>query len=127
LAPHRHDAKPDVVGSPPRLEPLPEGRPGGPGVVGPRAAPPRPGTVAGPGGRCRGLRVVQVRVGAAGQPGVVPVPAPLDDATVTEGRNWTRSDGRSPRARARSGGGRSRRGRRVPRPSARPATRRATP
>src|SRR5689334_5073788 len=43
LAPHRHDTEPDMVGTPLRLEPLPEGRTGSPGVVGPRAAPARPG------------------------------------------------------------------------------------
>src|SRR5207237_422609 len=43
VRPHRHGAEADVVVSPLRLEPLPEGRPGGPGLVGPGAAPARPG------------------------------------------------------------------------------------
>jgi len=39
--PNGCDAKADVVVAPLRLEPLPEGRPGGPAVVGPGAAPAR--------------------------------------------------------------------------------------
>src|SRR5262249_45383713 len=77
LRPHRDDPEADVVVAPLRLEPLPEGGAGGPGLVRPAAAPARAGTAAVPVLRRRGLRVVQVRVGASGQPGMEPVAAPL--------------------------------------------------
>src|SRR3954454_14111924 len=78
----RHDPEADVVVTPLRLEPLPECRTGSPGVVGPRAAPARAGTGAVPVRRCRGFPVVEIRVRTAGQSGVIPVPAPLDNVTV---------------------------------------------
>src|SRR4051794_36864082 len=80
LRPYEHDPEADIVVTPFGLEPEAECRPAVLAVVGPGAAPadPRMGAVpvrlAAPGR--------QVRVGAAGEPRVVPVPAPLEGVAV---------------------------------------------
>src|SRR3954471_7473589 len=77
---YEYDPEADMVVTPFGLEPEAEGRPAGPAVVAPGAAPadPRIGSVpvrlAAPGR--------QVRVGAAGELRVVPVPAPLEGVAV---------------------------------------------
>ena len=77
-----HDAKADVVVTPLRLEPQSKGRPARPALVGPAAAPAHPGDVAVFAFRCRGLRGIQVGIGAARQLRVIPVPAPLEGVAV---------------------------------------------
>src|SRR5262249_54329342 len=80
LLPDGGSPEADVVGAALGLEPRPEGRPAGPAVVGPAAAPayPREGAVPVPGASHRR----QVRIDATRQPGVGPVPAPLVDVAV---------------------------------------------
>src|SRR5581483_10553974 len=80
LRPDGGNPEADVVGPPLRLEPQPEGRPARPAVVAPGTAPANPRVVAGP--VLRPLHRRQVRVVAARQLRVVPVPAPLVDVAV---------------------------------------------
>ena len=62
LSPHSHDAEADVVITPLGLEPLPEGRSGGPGIIGPCAAPARSGEGAIPIRRCCGQRLLSAAI-----------------------------------------------------------------
>src|SRR5262249_4617098 len=75
-------AEADVIVAPLGLEPQPASGAAGPAVVGPGAAPADARMVARPVPLRRGLRRVQVGVDAAGEPGVIPVAAPLEGVAV---------------------------------------------
>src|SRR4030081_933735 len=77
---HRHDTEADVIRAPLGLEALPEGRAGGTTVVGPGAAPARPGEGAVPVGRSH--HGGKIRISAAGQLQVKPIAAPLDNIAM---------------------------------------------
>src|SRR5262249_46366719 len=74
------DAKADVVVTPLRFVPQPGGRPAGPAMVAPGAAPAHAGIGAVP--VPRSLHRRQIRIVAAGQFWVIPIPAPLEDVAV---------------------------------------------
>src|SRR5437763_1929979 len=76
------DAKPDVVVTALRFESQPKGRAACPAIVRPGAAAAHARYVARPIFLRRGFGGIQVGIGAAGQLGVVPVAAPLEDVAV---------------------------------------------
>ncbi len=74
------ESETDVVGPPLRLERHPAGRPTGPPVVAPSAAPAHPRKTTLP--VLRRLHRRQIRVVAALQLSVIPIPTPLEDVSV---------------------------------------------